>query len=500
VARVIPDTWSIANAVAETLDVVPQDDEDIILAMRFLETEIDPNFHLVELLRHGVGVHHAGLSDEARSLMEWLAEHGKLRVLVATTGITQGLNFPVGSVFLASRQLPVRNAREMTARSFWNLAGRAGRVDQDSIGVVGLSCRDGDEIELIRYVSEATGDLVSRLVSLVDDLAAQGQLMNLDRYIYRDEWTDFRGYVAHLLNESESLRDVLAETELLLRDTLGYVTLLDRDQQDQSKSEALLRATRSYATELSQHPERATLADSTGFAPETVQRAIAQLSQLDRHLSASDWDPESLFGDTTSSALPDLMGVLMHVPQVSASIEELTRGSSGAGTRVAEIACDWVNGVPVREIARKFFSSQGEVTTDDLTSACRAIYRDLAMAGTWGLSALSKLPTAGINFDNIGDNERRRINLLGAMLYHGVSTESGVVMRMASVPRSVADSLGKSFVEASGDAVHLPGEARTYLEGLAPQDWERHRPADATLDGAGYRRVWQVLSGIGAES
>lgn len=499
VARTPADTWTIAAAVAKTFDETQQRDPDVALAMRFLETEIDPSFELVDLLRHGVGVHHAGLSDDARSLMEWLAELGKLRVLVATTTITQGLNFPVGSVFLASPQIPQRRAsRKMSTRSFWNLAGRAGRVDQDSIGIVGLSCRDGDAANLTRLVAQATEDLVSRLVSLVDDLADRGQLMNLDKCIYQDEWTDFRGYVAHLLNESESLRDVLAETEILLRNTLGYVTLTNRDQRDQSKSEALLRATRSYAAELAQHPERATLADSTGFAPETVQQAIAQLSGLERHLSTDDWYPETLFGDAASSALSDLMGVLLNVPQVSASIEELTQGSSGRGTRVAEMASDWVNGVPVKEIAQKFFARGGEVTTADLTKACRAIYRDLAMAGPWGLSALARLPAAGINFDRLGDSERRRINLLGAMLYHGVSTENGVVMRMASVPRSVADSLGRAFAEVSGGAVHLPGEARSYLESLSPEDWEGHRPREATLDGAGYRRVWQVLSGVGA--
>jgi hypothetical protein len=44
----------------------------------FLKTEVAPDFELVPMLAHGVGVHHAGLSDEIRSLMEWLAEQGSL--------------------------------------------------------------------------------------------------------------------------------------------------------------------------------------------------------------------------------------------------------------------------------------------------------------------------------------------------------------------------------------------------------------------------------------
>ena len=38
------------------------------------------------------------------------------------------------------------------------------------------------------------GDLVSRLVDLLDKIEEQGQLENLDRFIYQEEWTAFRTY------------------------------------------------------------------------------------------------------------------------------------------------------------------------------------------------------------------------------------------------------------------------------------------------------------------
>ena len=44
-------------------------------------------------------------------------------------------------------------------------------------------------------------------------------------------------------------------------------------------------------------------------------------------------------------------------------------------------------------------------------------------------------------------SDLRIINLLGAMLYHGVNTEAGVVMRMSSVPRTAANSLGAEFAQ-----------------------------------------------------
>ena len=95
----------MARKICETMQPFNPIPDEIILVQNFLKAEISSNFELIDMLSHGVGVHHSGLSDEVRALMEWLAEEGKLRVLCATTTIAQGINFPVSSVFLASKYL-----------------------------------------------------------------------------------------------------------------------------------------------------------------------------------------------------------------------------------------------------------------------------------------------------------------------------------------------------------------------------------------------------------
>lgn len=495
IAQQIPHVWSISGKIANTLPDFEEVDPDIALVQRFLATEVSPEFKLVKLLEKGIGVHHSGLSDEARSLMEWLAEEGKLKVLVATTSIAQGLNFPVSSIFLASRHVSKRmSSAPMPSRSFWNLAGRAGRVDQDSIGVVGLACRSSDVAELTEFVSAATGDLVSQLGTLLDDLAKSGSLANLEQHLHSDQWTDFRSYVAHLFNQHQSLEGVLADAELLLRDTYGYSSLTDSPM-DRQKGEALLAATKSYATELAAHPENASLADTTGFSPESVRSAILELNQLPNKLSNDDWAPDSLFSTEQNSALPSLMGVLLKVPQVKQEIEDLTGGKHSDGVRAAEIAAAWVGGKSMKEIAERYFSPDDRDATDALTDACKTIYRSLSMAGTWGITALSKMPTSGIDFDSISEMSRRDINLIGAMMYHGVSTGDGVLMRMAAAPRSVADKLGARFSEWVDRTEGSPSEARRYLRGLAESDWESVRPSSSEMTANDYRRIWALLSG-----
>ncbi|MGY0522561.1 DEAD/DEAH box helicase, partial [Pseudomonas aeruginosa] len=195
------------------------------LVQRFLQSEISPDFELVGMLEKGIAVHHAGLPAEALSLIEWLTEKGLIKVLCATTTIAQGLNFPVSSVFLATRKYPY--GIEMSHRSFWNLAGRAGRVQHGSVGVVGIAAGDAPN-EIRKYVSDATGELISRLIGMLDDIESEGDLLNLQQVLQQDQWADFRSYIAHLWNEKRNLDIVISEAEQLLRNTYGYSVLRGR--------------------------------------------------------------------------------------------------------------------------------------------------------------------------------------------------------------------------------------------------------------------------------
>lgn len=491
VARTIRDAWQMARKASDALEELDPIPPEVSLVQRFLSTEISPDFELISMLQKGVGVHHAGLSDEARALIEWLAELGLLRVLCATTTIAQGLNFPVSSVFLATLQVPAEGySKLMSSRSFWNLAGRAGRIGHDSVGVIGIAAGD-DPTMVKKYISAATGDLVSRLVSMLEQLEAAGNLASLAAVIQQDQWADFRIYIAHLVSEKRNIDLVLAETESLLRSTFGYGTLQARA--DNAKTTALLDATKQYAKSVAVHMENVVLSDATGFSPEGVRTALLSLDSLEKRLTEADWRPSSMFG--AESSLPALIGVMMKIPEVRGPLKEL--GSHGIDkTRVADIASAWVNGESVESIAKKYFSGDEASPiplTNALTDACKGIYKALAYAGTWGISALSKMPTSGIDFESLTAEQRRVINNLPAMLYHGVRTEEAVLMRMNSVPRSIAEAVGKAFQESAASAD--PASAREYLRNMTEADWSAAKPASALMSGPDYRNVWSMLSG-----
>jgi hypothetical protein len=464
------------------------------LVQRFLAAEISEDFELIDMLSKGVVVHHAGLPAEALSLIEWLTEAGHVRVMCATTTIAQGLNFPVSSVFLATRKLPYGN--EMSHRAFWNLAGRAGRIDHDSVGVVGIASGSLPN-EIRKYVSDATAALVSRLEEMLNELQASGNLANLSIVIQEEQWADFRSYIAHLWNEKRNLDAVIGEAEQLLRNTYGFGSLRAKaDQASQEKADALLEATKGYVRVLAEHQENASLADVTGFSPEGVRTALLALNSLENRLTLADWEPTSLFGDKAQSVLPALMGIMMRVPQLQGGLRDISKGEGNSYRKLADITQAWVTGSSIESIAKTYF--EGDTLTDQISKACRAVYRDLANNGAWGLSALSKMPTSGLDFENMTDEEKRRLNNLPAMLYHGVQTEEAVLMRMNSVPRSIAERAGEDFRAQTDDGAGValsPRKAGEYLKSLRTEDWVRLKPENSVLSGDDYFKIWKRLSG-----
>lgn len=491
IGRTPDDAWRMARFLAENMPDVMPPDPDVVLVQKFLRTEVDLDFELIKMLDKGIGVHHGALSDEIRSLMEWLAEEGKLKVLCATTTIAQGIDFPVSSIFMASKSVPIKNASlDMPERDFWNLVGRAGRLGQDCVGVVGLA-QGESRSDMIKYIGQATEKLASRLEKLLDDLEHRGKLNGLKQYLHCDEWEDFRSYIAHLYKQKQNLEEALAASEQFLRQTLGY-TALSSSPTGEAKAAALLDATKSYVRDLSGKPGIATLADATGFSPEGVGQAMREVTKLKQKLHPDDWMPESLFGD--SGHVGDVFGAVLKVNQLKRNLEEFTKFGNGE-ERLGDLTRDWVNGSRLVDIAKKYFSEGGSATTDELSKACRTVYRSIVNNCAWGVSAMSHLPGAT---ENLTEEQQRKLNAIPAMVYHGVNTEEAVLMRMNSVPRSAAIKLGELYrrhTPHDSPDYFSAGNARTFVRGLRDEDWAHCAPPSSALSGGEYRKVWSVLSG-----
>jgi superfamily II RNA helicase len=92
---------------------------------------------LSRLVRHGIGVHHAGMLPKYRRLVERLAQAGLLKVVCGTDTLGVGVNVPIRTVlFTGLSKYDGQRTRLLTAREFHQIAGRAGRAGFDTAGSV----------------------------------------------------------------------------------------------------------------------------------------------------------------------------------------------------------------------------------------------------------------------------------------------------------------------------------------------------------------------------
>ncbi len=92
---------------------------------------------LSRLVRHGIGVHHAGMLPKYRRLVETLAQAGLLKVICGTDTLGVGINVPIRTVlFTALSKYDGTRTRLLQAREFHQIAGRAGRAGHDTMGTV----------------------------------------------------------------------------------------------------------------------------------------------------------------------------------------------------------------------------------------------------------------------------------------------------------------------------------------------------------------------------
>ncbi len=88
-------------------------------------------------LRHGIGLHHAGLLPKYRVLTEQLAQKGLLKIICGTDTLGVGVNVPIRTVlFTRLCKFDGQKTGILSARDFHQIAGRAGRKGFDDQGWV----------------------------------------------------------------------------------------------------------------------------------------------------------------------------------------------------------------------------------------------------------------------------------------------------------------------------------------------------------------------------
>ncbi|MBN2573489.1 MAG: DUF3516 domain-containing protein [Deltaproteobacteria bacterium] len=112
---------------------------------------------LQRFLRHGIGLHHAGLLPRYRRIVERLSQQGLLKVISGTDTLGVGVNIPIRTV-LFSRLCKYDGQKDaiLSVREFKQIAGRAGRKGFDERGWV-VAQAPAHIVENLRLRAKAAG-------------------------------------------------------------------------------------------------------------------------------------------------------------------------------------------------------------------------------------------------------------------------------------------------------------------------------------------------------
>ncbi len=483
-------TWRIADAFKTVENERTIDGDDLGHVQRFLVDEMGGDFPLARLLEYGVGVHHAGMSEDTRSLVEWLTENDRLGVLVATTTIAQGVNFPVSGVVFASHQYRLSKPpwrMDMPPEDFWNIAGRAGRVDQGDLGVVALAAKDQARQQVLEeFIDTSVGALNSTLIEMVQTAANAGLPLRLEALSYQPGWSAFVQYLAHTYRQIGNHEQFAAQVEQVLRGTLGFQSLR---KSHKGWADSLVRSVYAYAESIKGKP--LSLVDATGFSWESVNATLRRLGE--EKLPDDVWSHELFAGRRDD--LRRMMGLLLQVPELRDPLREITGGTSPDGDKLARIICDWVQGRTLIEMATDYFSPTAEEVSDGaatdsvkaMTKCCQSVFGRLTQTASWGLSALQSL-TLGNAFDKLSPDKQRTLRNLPARVYYGVNSDEAVALRLLGVPRTAAPPLAMRLAVKAEDPLH---QVRGRLRAADVSEWTKAMGER----GASYHRVWSIMEG-----
>ncbi|MEV5033971.1 DEAD/DEAH box helicase [Sphingobium sp. LMC3-1-1.1] len=115
----------IADLISQLLTAPADIDPDLAALAELARKGVHPNFRLALLVERGVAFHFGNMPSLIRLEIERLFKLGKIRFLVCTSTLIEGVNLSCRTIVLRGPRKGKGNPME--PHDFWNLAGRAGR-------------------------------------------------------------------------------------------------------------------------------------------------------------------------------------------------------------------------------------------------------------------------------------------------------------------------------------------------------------------------------------
>lgn len=139
--------------------------------------------YVTKSINRGIGIHYGDMPEQVRTAVEDDFRNGKLKVLLSTNTIGQGLNFPIKNLIFYETQIGRDENKEgdkniyIQKRDFWNIVGRAGRAGKETEGKIIFIVNTPTDKRLYKgFIDKSKIEPANSLIFHVLDLLSKNKL------------------------------------------------------------------------------------------------------------------------------------------------------------------------------------------------------------------------------------------------------------------------------------------------------------------------------------
>lgn len=189
----------VADLISQLVPLPVNTDPELAELADLARKGVHPSFRLAPLVERGVAFHFGNMPSLIRLEIERLFRSGKIRFLVCTSTLIEGVNLSCRTIVLRGPRKGI--GHPMEPHDFWNLAGRAGRWGDEFQG--NIICIDPEDVQAwptgvpgrARYPIKRESDAVIELGDGMADYLTHRDTQNLSELEDSDQFEQVGAYL-----------------------------------------------------------------------------------------------------------------------------------------------------------------------------------------------------------------------------------------------------------------------------------------------------------------
>ena len=129
--KTINKSFEFYHELKNEIETSETNEEEIKKAIKKIKSYIHKDYYLATFLESGIAYHYGYLPQIIRNIVEDLFRNEYIKYMFCTSTLLEGINMPAKNVFIVVNK---KGQSNFTPIDFWNLAGRAGRLNIELSG------------------------------------------------------------------------------------------------------------------------------------------------------------------------------------------------------------------------------------------------------------------------------------------------------------------------------------------------------------------------------